>query len=858
MKRSVLRASWLIALLALAAVPAAWAHYPFLRYTTASSPYQAAPAKFDLDALPGGIVQYFIDPSGLSALAPGDSLDALLSEIHLAASTWDQIPTSRLRLRFGGQSSAAPQSRARIDIVFQDLPPGVIAMGGPVQSSDVVERDGETFVPIQRSLLVLGKDLRGQPSWSDDFFLTLVHELGHALGLQHTFTSSAMSTAATRATTKASPLAQDDIAGISALYPTESFRRRHGVIRGRVTIGGVGVHLASVVALGASGGAVSAFTRPDGEYEITGLPPGLYFLYAHSLPPAVQTDLGPGDVVLPVDPGGKPVLAGPLFETVFYPGVKSAWQATVISVSAGDAVTGIDFEVQPRAEWRIQAVRTYGCPGAYCLAPAYVNRNSDRNYLLAWGQNLTANGEIAPGLEVEAIGGASVILSEKTKVYLPFGPDGDAYLQLYLWHYPLSGLGGRHLVFRFGDDLYVLPSAVHITNTQPPSITSVEPKVDDQGRLLASIRGSNLTPFTRILFDGSAAQQVNFDWDSGELTVLAPPGPPGRRAPVTALDPSGQTSMFLDANSPLESRSFVYPDGEQLRLKRLTPSALQAGAEAMIEIEAEGSSCFDPTGTKVGFGSSDITVRRIWVVEPCRLLANVSVAPQAATATVPLDLTSGSARATFSSALQILPVGVGLISVDPDLINPDTGGHSVYSGGPAQIRLNGLTASGNADVSITVQDISTAVTEASQGHITFRIPDGIPTGPAVLRVTLQGLALAPVVIQIDPPPPQILRITTPNGFEFTASSPARVGDLLVLAVAGLSPADQAPDPNSVTVWIGGVEHTPFWTDTRAGNISYVWVLLDHRVTGGEAVPITVAAGERISKPASIPIGTQQP
>ena len=33
--------------------------------------------------------------------------------------------------------------------------------------------------------------------------------------------------------------------------------------------------------------------------------------------------------------------------------------------------------------------------------------------------------------------------------------------------------------------------------------------------------------------------------------------------------------------------------------------------------------------TIVGFGSSDILVRRVWVLSPTRLLANVSVAPTA-------------------------------------------------------------------------------------------------------------------------------------------------------------------------------------------------------------------------------------
>jgi hypothetical protein len=45
----------------------------------------------------------------------------------------------------------------------------------------------------------------------------VAHEFGHALGLQHTMTSSLMSTDVTRATTKATPLSPDDMAGLDAV-----------------------------------------------------------------------------------------------------------------------------------------------------------------------------------------------------------------------------------------------------------------------------------------------------------------------------------------------------------------------------------------------------------------------------------------------------------------------------------------------------------------------------------------------------------------------------------------------------------------------------------------------------------------
>src|ERR1019366_872974 len=108
------------------------------------------------------------------------------------------------------------------------------------------------FVPIHRPLIRLNSNLSNwsNPSFTEGFFLTVAHEMGHALGLQHTWTSSLMSTDVTRATSLYSPLTADDIAGISYLYPAGNFAQTTGTIAGRVSFStGQGIHLASVVAI---------------------------------------------------------------------------------------------------------------------------------------------------------------------------------------------------------------------------------------------------------------------------------------------------------------------------------------------------------------------------------------------------------------------------------------------------------------------------------------------------------------------------------------------------------------------------------------------------------------------------------
>jgi hypothetical protein len=485
------RMGWL-AFAALLCAAAASGYYPFVHYTASSSPYGAVPEKFDLSALPGHTVFYYVSGRGPELLAPGDSFASVLSQIRMAAAVWNSVESSELRFEFGGFSAeGVPQSTPGVDVYFSEveLPPGLVALGGPTSRASLTSGDGGAFVPITRSILVLGNDLSQRPSYSDAFFLTVVHELGHALGLQHALTSAVMSTDVTRSVTRARPLAADDIAGISELYPAAGRASKTGVISGRVTLGGEGVHLASVVALDPAGRAVSALSDPDGSYAIRGLAPGQYYLYAHPLPPALQAGLGPADIVLPLDPEGKPVAAGPLFETVFYPGVKDVAEAAIVTVKAGRETAGMDFSVAARGELDLHSVTTYSFPGNYAVKPAFINVNAARKWLVAYGNGLMAGGSPAPGLAARVIGNGAAVLDDGLKAY---GPDAR-FLQVSFGFSPFAGDGPRHLVFTKDGNIFVLPPAFHLVRSQPPAVASVTPAADGDGRPVALVAGSNLT-----------------------------------------------------------------------------------------------------------------------------------------------------------------------------------------------------------------------------------------------------------------------------------------------------------------------------------------------------------------------------
>jgi hypothetical protein len=158
------------------------------------------------------------------------------------------------------------------------------------------------------------------------------------------------------------------------------------------------------------------------------------------------------------------------------------------------------------------------------------------------------------------------------------------------------------------------------------------------------------------------------------------------RASVVALAPDGQTSSQALGSALPPSFLYTAPDSPEISIN---PPFVAAGTEAMIEILGSRVNFLD-SETAVGFGSSDIQVRRIWVMSNNRLIVNVAVAPSAAPGLAAVTVSSGLALIRFSANLQIQPFNSRQVTLRAPVVNQANGLRS--NPGGVQCNRAGISA----------------------------------------------------------------------------------------------------------------------------------------------------------------------
>jgi hypothetical protein len=842
-----------------------YVHYP--NRTTFTPIYE----KFNLASLPNNTVTFFVADQSPNQY-PNNEFGSILGQIRQAAQAWNSVAVSDLRVAFGGLESysasptAANPGTAALnaatpggDVIFVDTP-GVLGMGAPTISTTAVQGPGGTFYPIVRGLVMISRDTASQPwpSSSETFFTTAVHEMGHAIGLQHTWTGSAMSQGVIRTTSRARPLDPDDIAALATLYGKNNWQAEYGSISGRVTFANNGnsVSMASVVAISATGPAVSTLTHPDGTYRIDGIPANLnYSVYVHPLPPdAIAAD--DSGLRRPTDASNNPFNASGPFQTIFYAGGSGTLDprnATPITVTAGSSAGDINFSVQPRPAvptYNVQtysritaATRQYGYPGDTDVIgyPGFVNSTSTTGLVTARAQ---APAVLPTPQSVTILGNftPATLNSPTAPGVYPFSNRPGDYMAIFFVVPPGSGTGPRHMVFNFGNDIYVLPSGVDLVQKGPPVAASATANADGT----VTVAGAGFGTDSRVFFDGLQASPVSFNGtdQQGSLTVTPPTGASGQVASVTVYNSDGQNSTIL-SSAPVPT--YTYPASGSPQVASVSPNALPAGSTGLVEITVSGMTLVDGQVT-IGFGSGDVQVRRVFVLGPTRAIANVAITANATTGLSQVSVVSGMQVASAQNAFQTQAPRSGL-PVITSVVNTDTGSASLQAGQSVTILGQNLTGA-----QISLNDTAVTSTSSSATQTTFQIPAGQAAGPVVLRLTGTAGAAFPVMLRVDGPPPVITAVNTGGASlaASTASTAAGAGDLLQIVVNGLDPAIASNPQGRIRVTISGNEMPVGPITAISANVHQIQITLNQSF-GASQVPVVVWVDGSASAPVNVTI-----
>ncbi len=226
--------------------------------------------------------------------ADSDPLEAVLAALR----TWSEIPSSLVRfaeLEVG--PGMQPQSDRRHLITFADSPTTRTLVDGAVAVTFLFSNPAGELVDTD---IVFNPELPFSTTLQPGTFdiqATLTHELGHALGLDHSgIVSATMFAITTRAANRGATLTQDDAAFVQEVYPAAGGGDSQGELVGSIRRpSGVGVPGSFVVAVDSDTNTMlGSISEPDGRYRIGPLPPGRYLVYAEPLDgPAETAQLGP-------------------------------------------------------------------------------------------------------------------------------------------------------------------------------------------------------------------------------------------------------------------------------------------------------------------------------------------------------------------------------------------------------------------------------------------------------------------------------------------------------------------------------------------------------------------------------------
>jgi hypothetical protein len=262
------------------------------------------------DHWPGGVVVYHLNPASATANAniKDQGTRSAVAVMQAAFATWTASPQVALTVTQGSDSSATSPTTAENLIAFSctsgcnfntDKALAVTITNtnnGVITNANIFFNQSQVFTTVSANASGTEQDMQ----------TVATHELGHFFGMDHSGVVGAIMFPV--APTVETQLSDDDVAGITSIYPASSDGGTpvcpSGMARisGHVTLGGTAVFGAHVYGepIGASAGfggnirrsPIGTLTLPDGSYQIACMPTGTYVVVAEPLDgPVMNSDV---------------------------------------------------------------------------------------------------------------------------------------------------------------------------------------------------------------------------------------------------------------------------------------------------------------------------------------------------------------------------------------------------------------------------------------------------------------------------------------------------------------------------------------------------------------------------------------
>jgi len=415
-------------------------------------------------------------PGGETGVDPRESAASVHAAMIYAAREWTRAGKAAVAIDIEFTDNTKAELTGENVVTFTDTEPfdsGVCSKAGYIACTMLAysRETGE----IQAVSIAFNPYMRHSSigmTGAHDIGAVMLHEVGHALGLEHSASmDSAMSAfveiaGATQSTSFAQRrISTDDQWSLAEVYPLADQAQVMSRITGRVLVDGApagGVH---VLAVDANGGAArSTLTAPDGSYSLL-VEAGEYKLVAEPLD-------GP---VRPVHFTQPPETA-PAFRTVFWTAAGGALRGgEPVTVAAGEVRGGIEFQAQSGRAANIESIGLVDARGNY----------------LGFGRVLVGRGqEYTIGVTRTPAEGNPALDFTQAKVVIngsPTVPSKAPQLVRQKIRIPEDVTPGAWSVYYRDDDSASLMAGSFIVVTSP-SVTEIKP---GEGRQL-SITGTDL------------------------------------------------------------------------------------------------------------------------------------------------------------------------------------------------------------------------------------------------------------------------------------------------------------------------------------------------------------------------------